>query len=140
MHRKGARSLERVAADNHRVGLVVDVLHLIDVGGIGEDIVLSRLITGEVMGAGRCRDEVQNDCEEQGEDEFFHEEFDLEMVGDASKCRGIEWAEYLVLIFVVPHNGYHCSIVGGEFERREENLPMVLLAQSRKTITHTAVG
>ena len=43
-------------------------------------------------------------------------------------------------IFGVPHNGYQCSIVGGEFERREENLPMVLLAQSRKTITHTAVG
>ena len=52
MHRKRTGSLERVAADNHRIGLVVDMLHLIDVGSIGEDIVLSRLVSGEMMGAG----------------------------------------------------------------------------------------
>jgi len=50
VHSERARAFERMPTDDNGVGLVVDMLHLIDVGCIEEDVVVGRLITGEVAG------------------------------------------------------------------------------------------
>ena len=153
----GERSgtLERMAIDHYRISLVVDMHHRIDVGCVGEDVI-GRLGTNKMTRLGVGRSDGQkatDDCCHQakaakhivGKDghslvSLWTNEKRLESVCDACKGWSVEGAEVLVEIFVMSHNGNHRSVVGGELERWEKHLPVILLAQFCEPVTHSAVG